>query len=194
MADQNYYNYNSESYYKSTFFLDMQNLYSRFEKYLSPGSKILDAGCGPGRDIKYFLGKGYDVKGFDSSEEMVSVASKINGGCILKIEFNQLECSNEFDGIWSCASLLHVPKREINSVFKKIINALKPGGVWYLSFKYGELERMDGERFFNDYTFASLEKELNMFNNIKVMEMWLNRDNRPESGVQWLNSIIKKTS
>ena len=192
MSVNNYYDFNAEPFIQSTFFVDMKAIYDRFEKYLTPGMYILDAGCGPGRDAKYFIGKGYNVLGFDSSQAMVDAANINCGYRVFKMEFSQMDYNNEFDGIWCCASLLHVPKREINSVFQKIIDALKPGGVWYLSFKYGNSEREKEGRIFNDYTFTTLLNELIQFGNIKILEMWSDGDIRPGFENIWINAIIKK--
>lgn len=192
MGNENYYDLNAETFIHTTLSVDMGRLYNRFEKYLPSGASILDAGCGPGRDIKYFTGKGYKVSGFDSSEEMVNAANNYNGSCVVKMEFNQMTYREEFNGIWACASLLHVQKCEMNLVFNNIIKALKHNGVWYLSFKYGNIEREKEGRFFNDYTFTTLTEELNLLNDIKIIEMWTDNDIRAGSENKWINAIIRK--
>lgn len=65
-----YYNQNAEEYFNKTVNVSMQALYDQFEAYLNPGDKILDLGCGSGRDSKYFLSKGYEVVSVDGSIEM----------------------------------------------------------------------------------------------------------------------------
>ena len=60
-ATISYYNQNALEYFAKTVNVPMQNLYDKFEIYLKSGDKILDLGCGSGRDSKYFLSKGYDV-------------------------------------------------------------------------------------------------------------------------------------
>ena len=132
-----------EQYAESTAHLDMQKLYDRFEKYLSEGASVLDAGCGSGRDSKHFIEKGYTVTAFDASGIMCEYASKLTGQEVRKLTFQEMDYQDCFDGIWACASLLHVPEDELVSVIKKVIVALKPGGVLYASWKYGKGTRFD---------------------------------------------------
>ena len=63
-----------------------------------------------------------------------------------------------FDGIWACATLLHVPHAQMDGVFQKFIRALKVGGIWYLSFKIGEGEQIKNERLFSYFDAASLKQ------------------------------------
>ena len=86
----------------------MQNLYDKFEIYLKSGDKILDLGCGSGRDSKYFLSKGYDVVSVDGSIEICRLAEKYIGKYVRNIFFDELDYVNEFDAVWASASLLHV--------------------------------------------------------------------------------------
>ena len=71
-----YYNQNAEEYCQSTKDADMSACYQMFEKCLQPGAKILDLGCGSGRDSKYFLSRGYDVTSVDGSEEICKYSSE----------------------------------------------------------------------------------------------------------------------
>jgi 2-polyprenyl-3-methyl-5-hydroxy-6-metoxy-1,4-benzoquinol methylase len=77
----------------------------------APGGRILDAGCGPGRDALAFAERGYELIAFDASTAMVRVARERVGSRIVVhlMRFEDLNGQSEFDGIWACASLLHVP-------------------------------------------------------------------------------------
>ena len=90
-------------------------------KYLPLGAKILDLGCGSGRDTKYFLQKGYDVVAVDGSIEMVKLSTEFTGKQTLHLTFDEINFNEEFDGVWACASLLHVPRNKIDSIFKRFI-------------------------------------------------------------------------
>jgi SAM-dependent methyltransferase len=131
-------------------------LYIPFLREIPEGGAILDAGCGSGRDSLAFLRRGYRVVSIDASREMVAATTKYSGQQALLLTFDQIDFTDEFDGIWACGSLVHVARRDLHSVFSRFSRALKPNGVIYLSFQHGDTERMEEERFFNDMNEASL--------------------------------------
>ena len=67
----------------------------------------------------------------DASEEMVRLSSKLTGQQTLLMKFEDVDFKDEFDGIWACASLLHVPKAKIKSVMTKLAQALKENGIFF---------------------------------------------------------------
>ena len=138
MKTINYYNNNAQSFYDKTIVFDLSSEYSKFLAFLPNKAQILDAGCGVGRDTKYFKNHGYIVTAFDPSQEMVKFASKESGLEILQMSFNDMNFENEFDGVWASLSLIHVPYTETTEVYRKIHRALKPGGIFYASYKYGK--------------------------------------------------------
>jgi 2-polyprenyl-3-methyl-5-hydroxy-6-metoxy-1,4-benzoquinol methylase len=72
---------------------------------------------------------------------MVELARQHTGLPVQLMSFSEIDGKAQYDGIWCCASLLHVPSSELPAVMQKLADALKPGGVWYVSFKYGNGER-----------------------------------------------------
>lgn len=187
-----YYNKNAEEYCLSTINLDMSDIYNKFLPLLPKGAKILDAGCGSGRDSKRFIDMGYEVVSFDASQKLVNWASQHTEQTVYKLNFEDMDFSGEFDGIWACASLLHVDRKKLQSVFCKFSKALKPNGVWYMSFKQGTSERQHKDRFFNDQTEESLKEVLVGIPDIKIIEMWPTNDRRPSCKDIWLNCLVRK--
>ena len=116
---------------------DMGKLYEPFLQHLKPGAKILDAGCGSGRDSLFFKNHGFQVTAFDASEEMVKLASQLLGQRVLHMSFEDLDLPETYDGIWACASLLHVKRAELRNVIARLTQHLNTGGMLYVSFKYG---------------------------------------------------------
>lgn len=162
-----YYNQNALIYFKRTVLIDMSDLYKPFLKYLPEKAHILDAGCGGGRDTKYFMSLGYNVTAIDASQAMVLISSEFTSQETILMAFQDINFVNCFDGIWASASLLHVPRKEMDLVFKKMITALKDGGIWYLSFKVGTGERIQKDgRFFNDYNEETFLKFLSHYKHI----------------------------
>jgi len=188
-----YYNQQIQTFVENTLNLDMSELYKEFEVLVKPKGRILDAGCGPGRDSLYFLKQGFDVIAFDASEAMVAYAAQLTGAPVLKLSFNELEFDNEFDGIWACASMLHVPHFEMDSVITRIIRALIPGGILYTSFKYGNEEVFRNGRLFSNYTKTTFLQLCSRHPKIKILKIWQTTDVRPNrTDERWLNVLCRK--
>ena len=111
-----FYESNADSFIAQTADVDMAALYQRFCKHLPPGASVLDAGCGSGRDALAFFNMGYDVVAFDASPKMVDAASKRAGVPVYQMTFEDMKFDRTFDGIWACASLLHVPRAHLSDV------------------------------------------------------------------------------
>ena len=120
-----YYDLSADEFSDATKNLDVEHLYKPFLTRLPVGAKILDAGCGSGRDALAFKQRGFSVTAFDASAPLVDIAKKHSGIEVLQMRFQDMHWRDEFDGIWACASLLHVPKSEMDGVMEKIICALK---------------------------------------------------------------------
>ena len=188
-----YYNQNADAFVDGTQNADMSEQYRFFSKYLSPGCKILDLGCGSGRDSAYFSSLGFEVTAVDGSEELCKRVKENYGIEALCIKFEDMSFTAEFDAIWACASLLHVKKADMPNVMDKVSAALKLGGILYASFKYGKDERVSNGRFFNDYTENDIDTLLTPENQLTLLEYWITGDVRPErSGERWLNFIAKR--
>ena len=200
-----YYDAHSKEYAELTVRADMSPAYDRFLAYLPAGAAILDAGCGSGRDSLCFLQKGYDVTMLDASEGMCNCAEELTGRKALCMGFHEIEFADRFDGIWACASLLHVPEKELENVLAIFHRALKRDGVLYASWKYGEAERMDGERFYCDMTEEKLRRMLARVGleankGLKAraglfdcLECWVAEDALPSGREQkWLNVVLGK--
>ena len=121
----NYYNKYTKSFIQTTRSVDFTNIQNKFLSYLPSGASILDFGCGSGRDTKYFLKRNYNVTAIDGSEEICKEASKYTGIKVKQMLFEELNNQNIYDGIWACASILHLSKNDLFLVFHKMNKALK---------------------------------------------------------------------
>ncbi len=145
-----YYNRHAQQFVDDTLHVDMRSLYVPFLAGLPVNARILDAGCGSGRDARAFQKQGYQVSAFDASEQLASRASQLLGFTVPVKRFDEVEEIERYDGIWACASLLHVPERQLPEAFARLWRALKPGGLLYCSFKWGQGERQHHGRHFTD--------------------------------------------
>ena len=190
----NYYNQNAQSFSDSTLHVDMSALYAEFLPLIPKHGHILDAGCGSARDAMYFKQQGFTVSAFDASPELAKLASNYLQQAVEVKTFQQLNCTNKYDGIWCCASLLHVPKVELPQVFLKLQNALKPNGVLYVSFKYGTQERVHNGREFTDLNESALTALINSHTKLKILKQWQTVDQRPERESEvWLNALLTRS-
>ena len=190
-----YYDAHAAEYCANTLSVDLSPLYGPFLRELQPGGRILDAGCGSGRDSLAFIKMGYQVVSIDASAAMVKAASKLTGQTALLMTFDEMPFEREFDGIWACASLVHVSRWDLSTVLSRVTNALKPSGFCYMSFKYGDSERIEGGRFFNDLNETLFHGVLESHPELELVELWktddLRRLDRREQ--RWLNAIVRKT-
>ena len=154
---KNTYNSIAEEYHRrwgeySGFFLKNSK---EFIKNIPSGGKILDLGCGTGRDSRWFSEKGFDVTGVDFSKEMLKIAKRIapKAKFILQ-DISRLEIKEKFDGVWCSFVLLHSRKKDIFSILKKIRRLLKKNGVLFVATREGAGERIEPEH---------LNKKLKMF-------------------------------
>ena len=190
-----YYQSNAETFIENTVNVDVSDLYRPFLENMPSTGKILDAGCGSGRDTKFFLEKGYSVVAFDNSPNMVRHAAELTGQEVLLLSFEEIEFKEMFDGIWACASVLHVPENNISTVLSKFTAALKDDGILYTSFKYGEKEQIRNGRFFADYTEERFNQLLAAIPQLELIQYWKTSDLRPgRSDEKWLNILLKRIS
>lgn len=168
----NWYNKNSEKYFNETKDFSMQEKYTQFLKHLPKNGEVLDAGCGSGRDAKCFAEMGYNVTAFDASSELTKLAEKNCGFSIINTTFAKFKSAKKFDGIWACASLLHVPKKDFEESFLNLTNHLKTGGILCASMKLGEAEEKDSKgRFFNYVSIDELKNIFSKQKNLQLIEM-----------------------
>jgi SAM-dependent methyltransferase len=171
----------------------MSALYKPFLELVPENGSVLDAGCGSGRDSLYFKQRGYQVEAFDGSTEMCRLASALLGQTVGCIQFDEVEWVSEFDGIWACASLLHVGRQNIDSVIERLSRSLRPDGVLYVSFKSRDGEWELNGRFFNGYTEESFHGLLLKHSELVPTSIWTTDDARPNrGGEKWLNALLRK--
>lgn len=186
-----YYNENANEFISNVHHLDMTFLYGKFEGLLQPNASILDVGSGSGRDSLNFHRKGYKVTSFDASEVLVDFSREFLDNVHLAT-FESFESNELYDGIWACASLLHVDRHHIQRIIQKYIDMLKKDGVFYMSFKSCEYDYIKDGRQFTCFTLETLKVLVNKFRDIKIVDLFETHDVRDDRNEVWTNIIIKK--
>ena len=188
-----YYNQNASDFVRQTSNVDMSALHKEFLSFIPKDGHILDAGCGSARDSFAFHQKGYNVVAFDASEVIVELVSKQYNFTITQASFLSFKSASHFDGIWACASLLHCPMEEQVDSILHLASMLKNNGVFYLSYKFGDIEEEKNGRYFyhvNEQRFLAIAKKLK---GLKVIKTWITTDQRKERDhEQWFNALLRK--
>ena len=188
---QEYYMKHAKSFIDDTFYADMKLQYDFFLKHMPDSGSVLDLGSGSGRDSLFFQSLGYNVTAVDPVEEFTNNAKSLGIKNVVLSTVQDMDFENEFNGIWACASLLHVPTDELNLAFKNCSKALKKNGILYVSFKYGSFEGKRNDRYYVDLTEASIMRYLKD-TNLEVVEITLSNDVRKGKSDKWFNAILMK--
>lgn len=188
----NYYESNAERYAAETFFADMSEQYQRFRPLLKKGAKILDVGSGSGRDACYFQKQGYQVTALEPSKNLCREIRKVFSGEIVCSNIQNYRPTERYDGIWACASLIHLQEEEILCFFKKIDMYLNDNGIVYASGKSGiSTGEVEDGRFFLEFTEQLVEKILTVNKQLKLEQRWYTEDVSGRRGFQWLNVVLR---
>jgi len=176
---------------------------NKFISLIPKNAKILDAGCGSGRDCDYFVKHGFEVVGIDLSDKLLEIAKhRLPQVTFLKQDLRRLDFPDEsFDGIWACATLHHLARSDMLTVLKKIFTLLKPNGILFVLVKEGVGEEDVKEslssglpRYYVYYSFDELKKLLEDagFSNLDIYT-WREEERRGgRSNLVWLTSFSKK--
>lgn len=187
-----YYNRIADSYYWTTVGIDMSKLRNAFAAYLPAEARVIDLGCGSGRDVMAFGDMGHEASGLDASKELVELAKERLEVKASVGDMVTWRASEPYDGIWCCASLIHLNEEEKKRFFGNLQYNLKPGGVIYISVKEG-IETGTNEE--GVYTSNCTAEELKSFLNgagCEILETVVTEDAMGRPGVKWLNVIAKK--
>lgn len=188
-----YYSKYANIYFEKTVDLNMEVILDKFIELLPEGATVLDLGCGSGRDSFYLIEKGFDVTALDGSKQLCELAEIHIGQDVLNMHFEDIDFEHVFDGIWACASLLHIKAEDIDGIMDKIIKSLKMDGILYMSFKYGEFSGIRNERYFEEYNTRGLKELISRHKELQILDMWKSNDIRIEMDDDvWIHAIVKK--
>jgi SAM-dependent methyltransferase len=190
-----WYDANAEDFFVRSMGAGMLPQLSAFAALLPPGGRILEAGCGSGRDAKALKEMGFDVTATEAAPKLAALAEAHAGLPVQVVTFEQMVWRETFDGIWACASLLHVPRAELAGVLRRLRDTLVLGGVWFMSFKCGSEERLANGRRFTDLDEAGATALLAEAGGLELLALEVSGDVRPERGAErWLSVLCRRSA
>lgn len=190
-----YYETHADEYFQSTCLIDMSPACDRFLNYIPTSGSIIDLGCGSGRDLKYFHDKGCQAEGADSSRALCQKAARYTGLPISHVRLQEWKPTHTYHGIWCCASLLHLTPEEIFLFMRRAVQALLPGGVLFLSAKYGIKTGLDSQgRYFTNFSDTLIHEISARSPKLTLAERWYTKDGLGRADVKWVNLIYQKTA
>lgn len=189
-----YYNTHAASYAADSRAIDCRRLGDHFLAMLPHAGRILDFGCGSGRDLKYFRERGYRAEGSDGSDRMCHLASQYTGTKVRRLKFQSLDDIQSFDGIWACSSIMHLNNGTLPYVLNRMSDALVDNGLIYTSFRCGESEgECEDGRYFNEMTEPKFRSVLERVPDLRIIECWCANDpDASHKGVSWFNLVLRK--
>lgn len=187
-----YYNQQAEQFVQGTVDVEFSNLQNLFIEMLPAGGTILDLECGSGRDSKAYKQAGFKVIAVDGSEALCKIASEYIGQEVLCCRFQDLDIQESLEGVWACATLLHLEKDDVISTMQKLTKSLVSGGIFYASFKYGKFSGERNGRFFTDMTEDTFAEILSEIEGLTIVKQMITEDARLDRSEKWLNVFLKK--
>jgi len=196
------YNDQADQYAKKTTKYTPAPERDTFISLLPPKAKILEAGCGSRRDSAFFVSHGFSVVGFDLSNKLIEIAKKqVPQAAFHVMDLRNISVQEKFDGIWACASLLHLKRDEFPAVLKRFHKLLTSGGILFLLMKEGKGEKIvnsasmaNKPRFFTYVT----KEEINMLLTdagftVDRIVPWDQQDRQTERPSEmWLSCFARK--
>ncbi len=187
-----WYESNAFEYCERTFQIDMEEARSRFLRHVKARGRILDVGCGSGRDSNRFLALGFDVDARDRSPAIAAEASRRLALTVRVEDVLGMEDVEEFDGIWACAMLVHLDEAEFREATRRLSRALRIGAPLYISLKQDGWVDASEERSFRYWSLAKARADLYTQKPLEPIEEWVTKEGQPRE-TTWVNLLARKT-
>ena len=199
------YNCTAPNYVFTTHDRQPQREFNDFCQCIVSGGLVLDAGCGGGRDCQAFVERGFKVIGIDLSEKMLEIAqASVKSGAFKQADLRKIPLDDDsVDGIWCCASLLHLKHSEVPRALAEFKRILRTNAVCCILVKEGS-----GEEFVQDDLSIGMRRFYSYFREDEICQLCLplnfsilSRHTTPEKSNQlpgkrdhkWICLLIRKT-
>jgi SAM-dependent methyltransferase len=191
-----HYNQRAEDFWRGTRDHDVSHNVAALLQYIQgdPPFKILDFGCGPGRDLKAFAALGHTAVGLEGAAAFVAMARAHSGCEVWQQDFLKLDLpDSHFDGVFANAALFHVPSQELPRVLRELRASLKPGGVLFTSIPHGPNEEgWSGERYGVYHDLAAWRRYLSGAGFVELTHYY-RPSGLPRAQQPWLASVWRRS-
>lgn len=192
-----YYESNAEGYARRTLDADMGAQQARFLAHIPQGGRILDVGCGAGRDLAAFREGGYAAEGIEPAEALAAIARRHSGAPVRVLPVQALTDEGRYHGIWACASLLHLRRAELPKALARLGRALQPGGVLWVSLKDGRGQHVErgqagGWRLTTLYAPDELRRIIASIDTLQLLTLEHEIEERQTGPVRWLVMLARR--
>lgn len=190
-----HYDRNAQQFREHTWDHDVSQNIAALLRHIegAPPLRILDFGCGPGRDLLAFKRLGHQPTGLEGSAPLAAMAREASGCEVLEQNFLALDLPPEyFDGVYANASLFHVPAQELPRVLGELRNSLRPGGVLFSSNPRGQgQEGWQGERYGSWHDLEAWQQHMGAAG-FAPLEHYYRPEGLPRDQQPWLASVWRK--
>jgi len=197
----NYYATNAKSLSNRYESADVRNIHAQLVKTFSSNSRLLEIGCGSGRDASFMYKNGYKILAIDASKEMIYEAKILHPEIVnnlhVKIIPNDLHYKEQsFDGIYSIATLMHLEKNDISKTIEKVYSYLKPCGIFLFSVSIQRDDIIDKHKDIHGRHFTTISQEnwisLCESKGFTTSQVHISSDGLNRDGIIWLTCIMEK--
>lgn len=191
-----HYNERAEAFWEGTRGHDVEQNIEALLRHVSAETpnRILDFGCGPGRDLATFRGLGHEAIGLEGSPVLAAMAREHSGCDVWEQDFFALQLpAGHFDGIFANASLFHVPCQQLPGVLKALNATLKPGGVLFASNPRGENQEGWSRGRYGAYHDLESWRAFVEAADFAELEVYYRPEGLPIEEQPWLASVWRKT-
>ena len=186
-----WYSTHAAAFCARTFVIDMEDARTRFLRHVPAGGRILDVGCGSGRDSKRFAELGYAVDARDRSREIADEATRRTGLAVRVEDVLEMDDRDAFDGIWASAMLIHLDDADFDEAVRRLSRALRPGGALYISLKESERVDVADGRTFRFRSPEEASRSIRACGMLRLVEEWSVEDGPPKE-TRWFNAIARR--
>ena len=189
-----WYSTHAAAFCARTFAIDMEPARQRFLRHVPARGRILDVGCGSGRDSKRFAELGYAVDARDRSREIADEATRRTGLAVRVEDVLEMTDRDAFDGIWASAMLIHIESDdEFLEAVRRLARALRPDGALYISLKQSERAELADGRTFRFWSPEAVSRSVHAIGMLRLVEEWIAEDGPPRE-TRWVNVIARRAT